>query len=175
MKLQLMKFKSFQWPHNPAKLNVANERDIRELRMPFSGGALQDYGSKKRVVTGEGEFNGSSCLADYQQLSALFSAGSTGLLSLPGMEPFMATLFSLELIGKAQPNSIAYRFVFWEDQSAKTDLVPSTQHACHICTKDENLWSIAALNGTTVEKLAQLNPQIKWPNQLEEGEQVVLP
>jgi len=175
LKLQLMKFKSFQWSHNPAKLNVTSERNIRELRMPFLGGVLQDCGSKKRVITGEGEFNGSNCLLDYQQLSALFSAGGSGLLSLPGVEPFMATLVSLELIGNAQPNCIAYRFVFWEDQSAKANLVQNTQLACRICTQDENLWEIATTYGTTVEKLIQLNPQVKWPNQLDEGEQVVLP
>lgn len=173
MKLQIMKFKNFQWPQNPAELHVARERDIRELRMPFLGGTLQDYGRKKRVVTGAGEFNGSRCLSSYQQLESLFAAGGSGLLSLPGAEPFMATLVSLEKIERSLPNCIAYRFVFWEDQSAAA-AIEMTKHSFHICEKNEDLWQIATANGTTVEKLTALNPQIPWPNQLEEGERVIL-
>jgi hypothetical protein len=143
--------------------------------VPYCGGILQDYGCKRRVVAGEGEFNGINCLSDYQRLEAVFSAGGSGLLSLPNVEPFMATLISLELIGKAQPNCVAYRFVFWEDQNIKTNQTQSTQHHSYTCAQGENLWKIAAENGTTVANLIQLNPQIKWPNQLNEGEQVVLP
>lgn len=174
MKLQMMKFKNFQWPQNPAELHAARERNIRELRIPFMGGILQDYGRKKRVITGAGEFNGSRCLSEYQQLEALFAAGGSGLLSLPGAEPFMATLVSLEKIEKPMPNCVTYRFVFWEDQSAAVT-AQTSQHSFHICEKDENLWQIAAAYATTVEKLTALNPQIPWPNQLEEGERVILP
>lgn len=169
-----MKYKSFQWPHNPAKLSVTNERNIKELRVPFSNGVLQDYGGKKRVVTGEGEFNGSDCFTVYQQLLSLFTAGGSGLLSLPGVEPFMAVPVTLEQIGRALPNSVAYRFVFWEDQSLQPEAAQKP-HRCHVCTQGENLWQIAADEGTTVNVLVALNPQIQWPNMLREGEKVVLP
>ncbi len=162
MKLQPMKFRDFVWPHNPETLNISRRRSLKEWRLPFSGSVVQDCGAEKRVVEGEGRFYGPGCIRQFQKLSELLEDGKNGVLTLPEIPPFSARFVSLGMIGTAEPDSIGYRFVFWEDGKAAG-------------TEGASLWRVAHRFSSSVDELVALNPQIRWPNLLEEGERVILP
>ena len=173
----LMKFKDFVWTKNPEKLSVSITREVKELQIPFYGAVMQDYGAKKRVISGEGEFVGEQCLQTYQALAALFDKGDSGVLKLPDLPELVAKPVSLSYIATTRPNVLRYQFLFWEDLSQPLPTPAVNPFRFHYTVKEEeeNLWLLANREHTTVEKLLQLNPQITWPSYLSVGEQVVLP
>ena len=90
--------------------------------------------------------------------------------------PYAEIIFivRLERIGEPGPEILRYRFEFRE--SGTGDLEDAAGDVrLHFCGEGENLWNIAAEYGTSVEALAAANPQIEWPNVLDEGERVVIP
>jgi Predicted glycosyl hydrolase len=175
VKLKPMSYKSYVWPMNPETLRVEYARNLREVRLPFSGSILQDLGSGARVVTGSGRFTGSGCLEEFARLEALFAQDGSGALQLPGAQSFSAAFASLKMTGEARPDSVAYEFVFLEDGGSDAVTGGSVSGGVYVCAGGETLWAVANRYGTTVDRLRALNPMIQWPNALQAGLKVVLP
>lgn len=172
-----MQFKDFIWTKNPEKLSVSVTRDIKELEIPFYGAVMQDYGAKKRIISGEGEFSGARCMHTYKALSALFEHGGSGMLKLPDLPDLVAKPVSLSYEATTRPDVLRYKFLFWEDLSEPLPVSDSHSFCFSVTVKDDgdSLWSIANREHTTVEELVRLNPQISWPSYLCAGERVILP
>ncbi len=172
--MQQMKFRGFRWPNNPKRLEISRSREMREWVTPFSGQAVQDFGCGARVVSGEGEFFGAQRQRLYEELESLLRQGGEGILSLPETRPFFARFVRLERIGEPGPEILRYRFEFRESGTGELEDAAGDVRF-HFCGEGENLWDIAAEYRTSVEALAAANPQIEWPNVLDEGERVVIP
>lgn len=175
MKLQPMKYGDYVWPHNPETLRVACKRNVQELKSPFSGSVMQDYGVQKRVIEGEGTFYGEDCIQQFQQLSVVLGQQKSAVLALPNLPPFLARFVLLEMIGAPEPDLVRYRFEFWEKSADTASLVGGKAGEVYRCKQGDDVWRIAATFSTTPEKILEKNPFLKWPNYLKEGEQVILP
>ena len=73
------------------------------------------------------------------------------------------------LIGKPKPDVLTYRFLFREVMS-EADNVPHT----YTPGENENLWDVSYRFGIGIDALMALNPQVKRPDILTEGEAVRL-
>ncbi len=173
MKLQAMRYKSYVWPMNPETLRVECARNVKEIKLPLSGSIFQDLGQGKRMVSGSGRFVGSGCMEEYGRLEAVFAQEGSGMLRLPGAQAFSAIFSSLKLAGAAGPDSVAYEFVFLEDDAAGAG--GEEPGGTVVCKGGETLWNLANAYGTTVDRLRAMNPMIQWPNALKAGQKVVLP
>lgn len=168
-----MKYKNYTFINNPSKINITTMRNIKEIDIPYNGSLFQDYGRKKRIVSGTGSFFGDNCIEQFNELFNVFKLGGTGYLTLPSMEPFLAVFKSLELEGDVYPNLVTYSFEFWEDMNILPDnLINNVSY--HVVKSGENLWSIASKYGLKMEKLISLNSNIKNPNLLTVGQKVIL-
>ena len=90
-------------------------------------------------------------------------------LSIENVKPFHAVFESLTLIGKPKPDVLTYRFLFREVMS-EADNVPHT----YLIGENENLWDVSFRFGIGIDALMALNPQVKRPDILTEGEVVRL-
>ena len=90
-------------------------------------------------------------------------------LSIENVKPFHAVFESLTLIGKPKPDVLTYRFLFREVMS-EADNVPHT----YTPGENENLWDVSYRFGIGIDALMALNPQVKRPDILTEGEVVRL-
>lgn len=174
MALDLMKYKNYTWHHNPSKINISSQRNIKEIIMPFSGAVFQDYGRRKRIVSGEGEFYGIDCIEQFNSLFSIFSQDSEGYLTLPGIQSFLALFHRLELLGETAPNVVTYKFEFWEVLNESDQNVKSWNTNYHIVRNGETLWDIAQKYNLDITKLLKLNLEIKNPNTLYANERVKL-
>ena len=174
MRMQAMSYKSYVWPFNPEKFQVEYARNIKEIKLPFSGSVLQDMGFGKRVISGKGELIGSTCMAEFNRLVGVFAEEGSGTLRLPGAAPFTAAFSALKMVGEAEPDCVSYEFTFLEDETA-SDTTAVTDTGIYVCVGGESLWSVANCYSTTVDRLKSLNPMIQWPNDLKSGQKVVLP
>lgn len=172
MNQNTMKFKGYTWLHNPSKINISSIRDVKEINLPYAGCIYQDYGRKKRVVRGNGEFFGPDCRGQFNTLFALFKKEGSGYLTVPGISPFLAVFRVLEMTESPGPSSVQYSFEFWEDMSVNDSSV-DTGAGYHIVVSGETLWDIAIKYGKTAEELLKLNGDIKNPNELTPGEKVM--
>lgn len=172
--LQRMQFRDFVWPKNPETLKVVTARELKTLNVPFELPLLQDFGRKKRVITGQGEFVGTQYMEWYGKLETLFAAGESGVLILPQGEPVVAKPVQLTYEAARREELVRYQFTFWEERES----VPETAvHKAFVTVKEtgESLWSIANRVRTTVERLVACNQQLAWCSYLTAGERVYLP
>lgn len=173
--MQPISYKNYIWPFNPEKVEVRYVRNIREIGLPLSGSLLQDMGCGRRVVTGRGEFIGSGCMAEFSRLADVFAQGNFGMLKLTEIESFPAAFSVLKMVGEAQPDCVVYEFEFVESKNPVPANSDQSNAGVYVCTGGENLWGVANIYGTTVDRLKALNPMIQWPNSLGAGQKVVLP
>lgn len=169
-----MKYKNFTFDYNPKQINIDNRKNLVEIKLPFLGSVVQDLGREKRVVTGNGEFFGENCIEKFNELSNLSLENKSGLLFIPGIEPFKAFFKSLKMTADPMPNLISYSFEFWEDTAAETVEFKNLSPTYHVVLQGETLWDIARKYNTTAYNLITLNPDIKRPNMLLVGQKVML-
>ncbi|MCI1955711.1 MAG: LysM peptidoglycan-binding domain-containing protein [Oscillospiraceae bacterium] len=173
MNLARMSFKGYVWPRNPETIQIGRGRSVAEFQIPQGARAVQDNGAAPRKVTGSGRFTGAGAMEEFSRLSAVFSAGGSGTLRLPGTAPFQAVFASLVLKGQPRPNCAGYEFTFLEDSYAVPERAGEAR--VFVCSGGETLWDVANRYGTDVDTLRAANPQIEWPNALAAGEEVNVP
>ena len=154
MRLVPMRFRGVTWRHNPREITFESDREVHELHAPFAGGAVQDTGRKNMLVKGEGELFGADCLQQFARLLSLFREGGSGVLAIDGVKPFHAVFES---------------FVFREVRN-ESDGPP----AAYTAGAGENLWDVSYRFGIVIDTLVALNPQVKRPDILTEGEVIRL-
>lgn len=170
-----MRYCGYTLHHNPKSIEVTDKRNLSELETPCGGSLLQDMGNRLKTVTGTGEFFGRDCMCQYKELQLLLHRGKSGLLSLPGYEPFFARFAMLELTQPPAEDFLSYRFVFLEEKNVPPGKCLNGTKSHHTVAEAETLWDIALRYGVPVERLLKENPYIRRPDCLKAGEKVNLP
>lgn len=170
-----MEYGDYKWKFNPKKIEINEERNIKEQIIPFFGNVFQDYGRKKRIVKGYGEFFGDDAIEQYNELYMVFKLGEVKYLKLPKLSPFLAAFVSLDLLADSNPDFVRYEFEFWENviEKGSYDILKSGND--YTIKRGDTLWSIANLYSISIDKLLKENPQIKRPDELVIGQKVILP
>ena len=184
MNLSPMRYKDFTWPHNPRVYTIDYERRMAENKVPYGLYHLQDLGRGHRVMRGEGEFVGPDAYAQFGALANVFYSQGPGPLTHPLWQAANAYFVELSLRQEPRPDYVSYSFVFWEDleyygdtvekpvQAEQTVQADGSEKLVYSVVKGDTLWGISKKYKTTVEKLLQLNPQIKNPNLIRVGQEV---
>ena len=194
MRLQPMRYKNYTWPYNPETYTVECRRQIAAHKVPLGNWYLQDLGQTYRILHGEGTFAGEGAYEEFQSLAAVFLQEGPGLLVHPVWRPVNAYFAALELLEEPLPDHVRYSFSFWETGdpgSGLTEILTETvsgapetedqssvgagdRRSYTVC-KGDTLWGIAGRYGVTLTEIILANPQIKNPNLIYPGEQVMIP
>ena len=169
MKPSKIRYKGYEWLHNPEKLEVVNEDNIGEQKLFYGNSLAVKNSSKCRRIKGRGKLAGYDCLRQFNELLKLQSDAESGVLTLPEQKPFYAYFKKLELLCEPAPEVITYSFEFLED-SEKNYTVEEKYY--HIVGVGETLWDISYLYSIPIEKLVSLNPEIKRVDELRVRSQV---
>lgn len=170
MKNAPMRFDGMSLRHNPEKLSIIEKNTIREYTSPCCAADSTYLGQELRRIEGEGEFCGADCIAQYQELERLQCLQKKSKLVLPHMQPMYAYLKELSLTAKPINDVLSYRFVFIEAQSPRKEAKGSDYYLTK--TQGESLWDIAYACSVPIEQLVELNPQIAFIDNLQQGERV---
>lgn len=169
MKVSQIRFKGYEWEHNPEKLKVSDEDNLTEQKMPRGSSIAVKRSSKCRAVTGEGIITGCDCFNKFNEILKLQRSYESGILTLPGTKPFYAYFRKLELLCEPVPDTICYRFEFLEDSERNYILEEAVYHTV---LSGESLWDISFKYGVKIEALVKLNPDIKRVDELYAGRKV---
>lgn len=121
MAVELMSFRNFTFPYNPAQIEVGYDRVVRVVNMPFAAPVTQELGRGPRVVRGQGEWpEGGTFGPLARHLEEEFRRGGAGRLICPVTEPMIAHFTALKLIGKGGENTVQYAFEFVEDAAGQS-------------------------------------------------------
>lgn len=193
MVLSPMRYKNFVWPHNPRVYSIDFTRHVAAKKVPFGDYILQDLGLGHRVLRGEGEFVGSDAYDTFKALTTVFYDGTPGLLVHPLWQESSAYFVELRLEQEPTEDYVKYSFAFWEDyaQYARTAKLLTGENAIsapigggggstsgnggevwYTVKAGDCLWFIARDNGTTVEAIVALNPQLRNPNIIYPGDRL---
>ncbi len=170
MILAKMKFGDFEWPRNPLSIKVTNEYSHTGAVVYGKGKKIGDAIREFVVYSGKGEFAGADCLEQYKRLQREFDLGKEQLLTLPGAHPVFACFSSLQVEGEVTPDLLTYSFKFVREANEENEAKSSEYTTCD----GETLFDIAHKTGVSVQKLVELNPQIKRPDEIANGERVRL-
>ena len=168
MKAYKIRFRGYEWEHNPAQLKVSGALNLREHIICGGKSAVQNLGSRARTVNGKGSFVGENALEKYSELVRLSETPGSGVLCIPGVKPFYAYLRKVELDCDSTPDAVNYSFEFTEDASARQ----ASQPVYHTLAENEDLWDVSYRFAVSIEKLVSLNPGIRFINEPEEGARV---
>ena len=91
-----MSFKDYVFPVNPRTIRISSERKLASGRIPFGEDAVSDLGAAARIISGEGEFFGESCISDFEGLKRVMDQGGPGMLYIPSQSPICASAQLLE-------------------------------------------------------------------------------
>lgn len=169
MKVSKIRFKGFEWEHNPEKLTVANEDNLTEQKMPRGSSIAVKRSAKCRVITGGGTLSGYDCYNRFNEILKLQNTVESGVLTLPETKPFYAYFKKLELLCEPVPDTISYRFEFVEDCEKNYVIKDDVYHTVQ---SGETLWDISFNYGVKIETLIELNPEIFRVDELIEGSRV---
>lgn len=169
MEISPMRFKSHTWNYNPEKIKILSQKEVVESIVPLDDNITESLGRNARMVTGEGCVFGENCFEEYYSIWGVFRDNTPGVLSIPEFAVMNAYFTSLSVIGEATDNLIRYSFSFTEVMDTTREKSPKT---VHIAGDGESLWDIAYKYDITVEKLLELNPEIKHPFDVDEGLEV---
>ena len=170
MKLVPMRFKGFDWHHNPREITFECKRKVNEHKSPFGKAYIQDTGRNNMVIKGVGELYGTDCLEQFDALLQLFKKGGQGVLAIPKLTPIYAVFESLKILGEPKPDVLTYSFVFREVMESKTD----TKSMSYIAESGETLWDISHKFNIPIDELVSLNIHIKRPDISVEGSVIKL-
>lgn len=112
---QYFYFKGVRFPYNPKSITVKRERRLAHFFSPLAGNVIQDLGCEPTVISGVGELGGSQAAEQLAAITALFEAGGTGVLQLPGHSAMSARFALLQSEETAGLPLIRYRFSFVEE------------------------------------------------------------
>lgn len=116
--MSTLQFGDYLFPHNPARIDIANALDSVSHLMPYYGTATQVLGVSPRLVRVEGSFFGTSApqaLGQYNTLEALFAQKKRALLFIPYQKPFYAIFSRLSMNAGGDGKIISYLAEFLED------------------------------------------------------------
>ncbi len=170
MILSLMSFGDYHWLHNPLELKIENRKLSHSRLFPSKGQKLYLNGNECRVIKGKGELVGVDCIERFRELYRVFEKGEKRVLSIPLFGPVYARFTALEILGDTTPDLLTYSFEFTEENSFSSKEVKESCEAL----EGDTLFDIAYREGLSVDTLVSLNPQIKRPDELSNGEQVKL-
>lgn len=169
MILSRMRFKGYSWEHNPKALKLTSTEQLSEQVVPQGKFRIQDFGARSRVVSGTAQLYGDDCLQQYHLLQKLQNQSTSGVLSVPDMQPFYAYFKSIELACDPTPDLVTYNFEFIEDLTKKAE---NNDKVYHIVKEDETMWDISYAYDVDIQQLVELNTHIKRLDELEEGESI---
>lgn len=169
-----LRFKEYSFVYNPKELSIENRRNLVEFCVPFLGSIVQDMGQANTVIKGKGEFIGKNCIEEAKKLQSMIKNSKNGLLFIPDMDPIDAYLYRFDINLENLPGSIEYEFEFWENKEYSKEFLSSQESLYHIVLSGETLWTIARDYDTTVSDLMKLNPKIRRPDYLEEGQRILI-
>ena len=150
MKLIPMRFMGYEWHHNPREITFECEKSVTERLVPYDVSQIQQTGRKNMVIKGTGELYGEDCMEH--------------------TEPVFAVFESVKILGAPKENVLTYGFVFREVMEEKE----SGKNTFHTARDGENLWDISYKYNIVIDELVRLNPQIKRPDIVDEGEVIRL-
>lgn len=162
MKLVPMRFKGFEWRHNPAEISFECAKKVNELKSPNGGAYIQNMERNNMVVKGKGQLFGEDCLEQLDRLFRLFRQGGAGVLSIDKIEPLFAVFESLKILGRPKPDLLEYEFVFREVMEKKQ----KSKLELYTVGENENLWDVSYITGIGIDALVRLNPEIKRPDEI---------
>lgn len=169
MEISPMRFKQHTWNYNPEKIKILSQKEVVENIVPSADNITRNFGRNARVITGEGSILGEDCFKEFYNMWSVFQDNTSGVLSIPEFAVMNAYFTSLSVIGEATDNLIKYAFTFTEVMDTSKEKSPKT---VHIALEGESLWDIGYKYEISVEKLLELNPEIKHPFDVSQGMEV---
>lgn len=154
----ILRFGGYRFHYNPHLLTVTKTRRLHPFPLADSRTVFQEQGVEPTVITGEGTFIGDHAMTQFTDLEQLLLQPGSQLLGLPELAPLYCYFRKLEVVGKAGPKLLTYRFTFIEDTERSAGL--QRQSRFLITERGDTLITVAAKCSITVDDLLLRNPSL---------------
>lgn len=171
MQLAIMRFGGMNLPHNPKTLKIAKSKKISSINLLGGESKVSGISDGISKISGIGELYGEDCFMQYERLLRLHFQNKAEVLAIPEVGAFKAVLSDITLLAEPKNNVISLSFEFQAvNDDSKGEKISENKYCTAL--KNESLWDISYRCNTTIEKLIELNPQIRNIMELSVGEEV---
>lgn len=171
MELAVMRFGGISLPHNPKTLKLVRNKRVNSVGLLNGGRRIVSILDEVSRISGTAELFGEDCFLQYEKLLRLHFSNELQTLALPELGAVRAVLSKVTLLAEPTNNVISAAFEF-QTEAASDCAERISSPSSHIVCKGESLWDISYECGISVERLVELNPQIRFITDLNEGEKV---
>lgn len=171
MQLAVMRFGGLSLPHNPKTLKIAKSKKISCVNLLSGESRVSGVCDDISKISGTGELYGSDCFLQYERLLRLHFQNKSEVLAIPDVGAVKAVLSDITLLAEPKNNVISIGFEFQTVNDEGLAVKISENKYC-TAKKNESLWDISYRCGVAIEKLVELNPQIRNIMALSDGEEV---
>lgn len=171
MRMAVMRFGGLQLSHNPKSLKIVRKKKVNLIRSIDGEDRLSDIFDDVSKISGTAELFGSDCFVVYEKLLRLRFQNKSEILAIPKLGAMRAVLSDLTLLCEPKKDFLAVSFEFQAvtDGRKAERIMP---YKTYTAVSGESLWDIAYRFDTTVERLVELNPDIRKINELNNGKEV---
>lgn len=168
MKNIKMKYKDFEFPTNPATLEISSKQNISVTDVYGSKGVAENVSAIPTVITGSGVFYGEKAHEHCTYLARLLKDSDSGWLHCPTAYPVKAFFADFVYKVNSEKSCISYSFRFIEDcNETKTE-----KKLYYTYVLDgENCFDIAYRENVSVNDIMRLN-DLKTPFDIVQGERM---
>lgn len=115
--LSNMRFAGFEFPYNPATLDIRFEKRFAEYEYPdIDGAELEKMGLSPKVVSGRGAFFGPGAYTTFLKLKDTFEKSKADTLIIPIYGSMRCEFMSLTASHEPTPDYVEYDFEFKESK-----------------------------------------------------------
>lgn len=173
MELAVMRFARIRLPHNPRNLKIQSKKSVKNSVLLDGRRITDKILHTPKLISGKGELYGEHCFEQFNRLQMLYADKQEEILSVPGVGAFCAVLSELSLAAEPMDGVILFSFTFtcYDGKNVSKKI---SEKSTYRVKQDENLWDVSYTSGVDIDKLLKLNPWIRTPWSIKEGEEVKL-
>lgn len=178
----------------PEEIPLGGSQQLQVIKFPGGYREVQVFGAQEDTISWNGTLNFSNAVDKMETLDAMYKSGSVYMLQVGVLKPMNVIISSFKPTYRSQyeiPYSISLEIAptasLLIPSGSSTDTgtqptapaanAPSPQQS-YVVQQGDTLWRIAARqlgDGTRYRDIANLNPQIADPNNIQVGWKLVLP
>ena len=155
-----MRFGGVSLSHNPKTLKIIRSKNIASVNLSDGQNRFSHAAEGILKISGTGELYGENCFQTYEKLLRASCKNVPYVLSVPELGVFFAVLSDLSINAEPKSNflSVAFTFRIVDGENNCEKIFPQRYY---FPQANENLWDVSYKTGINIEKLTELNPDIK--------------
>ena len=169
----LLRFGGITMRHNPKTLKISRKKKISSVGLVGGLNKLDNVRDDVSKISGTAELYGDDCFVTYDKLLRMCFKNQAAVLAVPGLGAFEAAPEEIGVLAESRDKFLSVSFVFRAVGEGREAAKITSEQFIKPGRRD-NLWDISYRYSVPIERLVELNPDIRKIMSLDVNKEVRL-